>query len=57
MQLNARGAEKGEVLKDEGDSVRTQPKRVLNTSILRMVIIAPFTFAETVVSAQEDPVT
>jgi hypothetical protein len=55
--LNPSRTEEREVLKDEGDGIWAGPEGVVDTSVFRTMVIAPFALAEAVVSAKEDPVT
>ena len=56
QELDSRGTEEGKIFEDKGDGIRTRPKGVVDMSVLRMVVVAPFIFTETVVSTKEDPV-
>jgi hypothetical protein len=55
-QLDSSGTEEREILKDKRDSIWAGPKGVLDASVFSTMVVAPFAFAEAVISAEEDPI-
>jgi hypothetical protein len=56
-ELDAGGTEEGELLGNERDCIRSGPKGVLDAGVGGVMVIAPFAFAKTLVTAQKSPVT